>query len=327
MTLLEIIYLIIQCAALASWFALPLGLIFIKSKKIKRAFLGSVLFINVLLAGFMVQQQRAIPEISTTESLGDFWDIETVLQAEPDISSRAWKRNILEELSTNLNNYRVTQNFEPVELDIIESFSPLQLDTLLKNREEDTQLLDVREAYEFAGFGLPGAQSFRYGDLANNQIPKLNKDNRIVVLCYSGIRGYLVANLLKQQGFEKVSFVRGGLEAWHEAGLEGRGDINNFTFLSGTYDRVSYDNLLASGAKKIDFTISRRTQNLGKIISNAVIFNGELQTTTTVQNFMSSLENKPLILLCETESECYDARMFAYLYEQRGGSINGYYEF
>jgi len=326
MTWLETIYLALQVAAFVSWVALPLGLIFIKSKRLKRVFLLVVLAVNVMLAGFIFQAQRALPVMSHSENKGDYWDIETIFLEETDITSRAWKRNILKEISSNLNNYRVSENLEPVSLAIVESFSPVQLNRLLEN-ETTTQLLDVREAYEFAGYGLPGAQSFRFGDLANNQIPLLDKSKRVVVLCYSGIRGYLVANLLAQQGFEKVSFIRGGLEAWHEAGFAGRGDITDFVFLAEAYDRVSYDALLSSGAKKIDFTVQKKTQTEAINLSNVVVFNGELKTTTVVRGFMSSLQNQPVILLCETESECYDARMFAYTYEQRGGKILGYYKF
>ena len=324
MTLYETIYLTVQCAAFASWIALPFGLGFLKKGRVKKIVLSFVLVINLVLAGFMTFDLAVVPAVSENHLEGDYWDIETVLKAEADVSSRAWKRNILEELSTNLNDYRASQNLKMVQLGIVESFSPTQLNNLLQKQPE-TQLLDVREKYEFEGYGLPNSKSLRYGDLANDVWPDLDKNKRVVVICYSGIRGFLVANLLAQHGFKQVAFIRGGLEAWHEAGLPGRGDIENFEFLSQRYKRFSRAEIENRPETKIDFRVDAYLSSITYL--NTQVFNGELKTTQQLESFIEALQQQAVILMCETESECYDARMFAYNYEQAGGRILGYYEF
>ncbi|NCP67257.1 rhodanese-like domain-containing protein [bacterium] len=320
----ELTFIILQYLALPSWVALPFVLFFAKPEKLKKQLLGVILSLNFLFAGFIIFNQINVPQ-STEEPLsGDYWDIETVFQADTDVTSRVWKRNILKELSNNLNAYRQSQNLDLVDLGTVESFSPNGLNLLLEKYPE-TQLLDVRENYEFEGYGIPGAFHFRYGDLANDQIPKLDKTKRVVLICYSGLRGYLMANLLKAQGFEKVAFIRGGLEAWYGAGLPAKGAFEDFEFLSSAYNRLSLNEVENLEALKIDFRINALISSF--TFPNTKAFNSELQTTAQVRDFIDSLRQESVVLLCDTESECYDARMFAYTYEQMGGNIIGYYEF
>lgn len=325
MTWFEIIYLLVQFLALLTWVALPLGLWLIKTKRVRTIFLGAVLVINTALVAFFMWDQRAVPTVNTSVESGDFWDIETVFQAEPNVSSRAWKRNILEELFTNLNNYRRQNNLAEVRQGTVESFSPEQLSRILAQNTQEVQLLDVRETYERNSYGLPGSVAYRYGDLANDIKPNLDPAQKVVVVCYSGIRGYLVANLLTQMGFEQAGFIRGGLEAWHEAGLPAAGDYDDFEFLSQVYDRLSEEEVAQQSNLKIDFRANVAPSNVTFL--NTKIFNGELSTAAEVNQFMNALQTNPVTLLCETESECYDARMFAYNYEALGGKVLGYYEF
>lgn len=326
MTWYETFYIAVQGLALASWIALPLGLWLVKNVRVKKIFLGVVLVINAGLFGFILQDKNQVPTVSNVVVKGDFWDIETVFNEDSSLVSRRWKRNTLEELSTNLNHYRVSQNLTPVKQEVIESFSPQQLNTLLNEHPGTVQLLDVREAYELSGYSLRGATAFRYGDLVNNQVPGLDKNKRVVVICYSGIRGYLVANLLKSLGFGETAFIRGGLEAWNEQELPAVGDYDAYEFLGQVYDRLDFNEMTNSYAAKIDFRLSS-LENINRAFSNLKLYNGELAPSTTVKAFVESLSAEPVLLLCETESECYDARNFAYAYEQAGGSVLGYYKF
>ncbi len=54
--------------------------------------------------------------------MGELWDVETIFQVEEDVALRIWKRNLLEELSMNLKNYRRANGFTSVELNTVESF-------------------------------------------------------------------------------------------------------------------------------------------------------------------------------------------------------------
>ena len=46
---------------------------------------------------------------------------------------------------------------------------------------------------------------------------ELDPDAHIVVYCHHGVRSLNVTNWLRQQGFEKVQSMRGGIAAWSRA--------------------------------------------------------------------------------------------------------------
>ena len=325
MTWYEIVYIAVQLLAVASWVALPFGLWLIKKVKVKKIFLGVVLFINASLAGMMLQVESEVPQPNVVPQRGDFWNIETVFKTDTDIASRAWKRNILSELLENLNTHRAAQNLDLITPSTVESFSPEQLQALMESNPDSVQLLDVREAYERQGYSLANAFNFRYGDLANDEVPALDKSKRVVVICYSGIRGFIVALLLQNLGFEQPSFIRGGLEAWNQAQLPAVGDYESFEFLAQVYERLSLEETQRTSETKIDFRVRAQTSSF--TFPNTLLYNGELKTTPQVQRFTNELDLQPVVLLCGTESECYDARNFAYAYQQKGGKILGFYQF
>ncbi len=90
--------------------------------------------------------------------------------------------------------------------------------TLLINRE-DAQILDVREASEFASGHLPEARNIPVDKLAD-RIGELEKfkDKPIIVCCASGMRSGKACGELKKQGFARLYNLAGGVDAWVGAG-------------------------------------------------------------------------------------------------------------
>ncbi len=84
-------------------------------------------------------------------------------------------------------------------------------------RPVDTVLLDVREPEEYAHGHVPGAVNLPQADLASH-LSEIPRDRPIVTICQSGLRSLRAAQFLKQMGFEQVSSVKGGTEAWLAAG-------------------------------------------------------------------------------------------------------------
>jgi len=83
----------------------------------------------------------------------------------------------------------------------------------LRVSDADFVLLDVREADELALAALPGALHVPMDEVPE-RLHELPRDKPIIVMCHGGVRSARVVRYLRQQGFERVSNLAGGIEAW-----------------------------------------------------------------------------------------------------------------
>jgi NADPH-dependent 2,4-dienoyl-CoA reductase/sulfur reductase-like enzyme/rhodanese-related sulfurtransferase len=74
----------------------------------------------------------------------------------------------------------------------------------------DELLLDVRTAAEFARGSLPGAINIPVDEL-RARLAELDRRQPIVIYCQIGLRGYIAQRILRQNGFENVRNLKGGL--------------------------------------------------------------------------------------------------------------------
>jgi len=77
----------------------------------------------------------------------------------------------------------------------------------------DGLILDVREAAEYAFGHIEGAKSIPMGEL-ESRIAELDQDQEIYVICRTGNRSDLAAQLLAKNGFTKVYNVLPGMNEW-----------------------------------------------------------------------------------------------------------------
>jgi rhodanese-related sulfurtransferase len=86
-------------------------------------------------------------------------------------------------------------------------------------------LLDVREPAEFALLRIPGAINVPRGVLEQScewdydeTVPMLatERDSEIVVICRSGKRSALAADVLQQMGYTRVASLRTGVRGWND---------------------------------------------------------------------------------------------------------------
>jgi rhodanese-related sulfurtransferase len=75
-------------------------------------------------------------------------------------------------------------------------------------------LLDVREGWECEIASIAGSKHIPMGELPSRAHQELDPGKHIVVLCHHGVRSMTVTNWLRQQGFETVQSMRGGIELW-----------------------------------------------------------------------------------------------------------------
>jgi rhodanese-related sulfurtransferase len=74
-------------------------------------------------------------------------------------------------------------------------------------------LLDVREPWEIEIAHIVGSKNIPMGDVPT-RVQELDPDEHIIVVCHHGVRSLNVTNWLRQQGFENVQSMRGGIDRW-----------------------------------------------------------------------------------------------------------------
>ncbi|MFC6442904.1 rhodanese-like domain-containing protein [Paenalcaligenes hermetiae] len=85
----------------------------------------------------------------------------------------------------------------------------------LQQRGEDFLLLDCRTSEEFATARIEGAHLCPMQEIpANVQELAEHADRKIVVHCHHGARSLKVAAYLREQGFEDVTSMAGGIDLW-----------------------------------------------------------------------------------------------------------------
>lgn len=88
----------------------------------------------------------------------------------------------------------------------------------IKDRE-DVFLLDVREQWEYDEGHIPGVTLLPMGEVPA-RLDEIPTDIEVIVTCRSGNRSGQVTDYLRQNGFDNVHNMQGGIVAWDEAGYE-----------------------------------------------------------------------------------------------------------
>ena len=92
----------------------------------------------------------------------------------------------------------------------------ISVDTLAQQLKDPSPpiLLDVREPWEAQTASIPGSLLMPMGDVPSRAHQELDPDAPIVVLCHHGARSLNVTMWLRQQGFEHVQSLAGGIDHW-----------------------------------------------------------------------------------------------------------------
>jgi rhodanese-related sulfurtransferase len=92
--------------------------------------------------------------------------------------------------------------------------------TFLVNRESGI-VVDTRSEKDFKAGHIVDAIHLNSEKVSKNDFTSLekHKDKPIIVVCSAGISASKVANQLAKSGFPRVSLLKGGMGAWHSAGL------------------------------------------------------------------------------------------------------------
>ena len=116
----------------------------------------------------------------------------------------------------NIDNIiRVNRKGEAATLEMV---APKQAQEALA-KDSKIQLLDVRSALEFSQVHIKDALNVPIDMLGARMNELSSSGNRYIVLCHSGNRSPMAADMLMQSGIQGVKVMQGGMERWQKEGL------------------------------------------------------------------------------------------------------------
>ena len=85
--------------------------------------------------------------------------------------------------------------------------------------EDDLQIVDVREASEYAGKRIKDAISAPLSRFKDSS-KAIDRERHSYIVCQAGKRAEQYAKKLFDEGYKNISIVKGGLNAWIDAGYQ-----------------------------------------------------------------------------------------------------------
>lgn len=98
-------------------------------------------------------------------------------------------------------------------------FKPLSPFQFKKRSSKDSFVLDVRTSEEYSIDTIDGALNIAVDDIRNH-LNKIPKDKKVMIYCGVGLRGYVAARILRQNGYNDVYNLSGGLKVYKQAMAE-----------------------------------------------------------------------------------------------------------
>ncbi len=101
----------------------------------------------------------------------------------------------------------------------ISSLPPLQFNELLQTNKY--LLLDIRTADEYAAGHLENAKQIDYYQTQafSDYLDRLDKNAKYLIYCRTGKRSSVASQIMQSKGFEDVTELLGGYNAWVTVGL------------------------------------------------------------------------------------------------------------
>ncbi|GMQ89139.1 MAG: rhodanese-like domain-containing protein [Gammaproteobacteria bacterium] len=116
------------------------------------------------------------------------------------------------------------EDFISESLKTVSELFPWDLEEELQENP-DLLLLDIREPYEFDAMHIKGAINVPRGILETacdydyeETLPELveARERDIIVICHSGKRSVLAADVLQQMGYQKARSLKTGMRGWSD---------------------------------------------------------------------------------------------------------------
>ena len=88
----------------------------------------------------------------------------------------------------------------------------------LIGEKADLVILDVRTVSEYESGHLDGAINIPVDELSG-RLSELNQDDELLVYCRTGNRSTTAVGILRENGYDQIFHMDGGIVAWNSAGF------------------------------------------------------------------------------------------------------------
>lgn len=203
-----------------------------------------------------------------------------------------------------------------------------EFDALLRSNPVDYIVLDAREDAEYDNGHLSEGAHIRFADLKAGRWIELPNNKKIIVLCWSGIRGKEVAEFLRSKKIV-ASYLENGASGWVAYGGSWIGGIK----FNDTYSKEQYrivfstsdvKKFMAQGVVLID---SREpTRFAASHIPGSINISMFYTPTVDLDKVFSKVPaNSKVITVCDGYVNCFDAKITGLELEKRGHEFLGRY--
>ena len=97
----------------------------------------------------------------------------------------------------------------------MKNISPKELSNLINSNNNDYQLIDIRDDYEYDICCIGGEKISMYSIIKN--INKLSKSKKVIIYCRTGSRSSNIIDLIEKKfQYKNIYNLEGGIMKWRE---------------------------------------------------------------------------------------------------------------
>ena len=97
----------------------------------------------------------------------------------------------------------------------MKNISPIELSNLINSNNNDYQLIDIRDDYEYDICCIGGEKISMYSIIEN--INKVSKSKKVIIYCRTGSRSSNIIDLIEKKfQYKNIYNLEGGIMKWRE---------------------------------------------------------------------------------------------------------------
>lgn len=200
--------------------------------------------------------------------------------------------------------------------------------SITESGRSDYIVLDARENIEYENGYYPGSIHIRFADIKAGRWIELPRDKFIFVICWSGIRGKEVAELLRTKNLV-ASYLETGASGWVDFGGKWVGNIKFADKYSDerfqlVFTTVDVKQKVSEGIRLVDSRepFKFRSSHISGSVNIPIMYT---PTIDMEKVFGQIPPGSKVITICDGYVNCFDAKITGAELEKRGSQFLGRY--